>query len=92
MLTHLSEGGDPVLVGEQRGVLADLEVKVDRLVSEGGELVAEAELVGSVLGRSVRETVVLFLHLLVENRALWVFQATVHIVMSTRHNLTDTQI
>lgn len=84
---HLGESSDSVLIGEEWRVIADLEVKVNRLVCEGGELITEAELVGAILGCCEGKAVILLLHLLVERGALWVLQTTVHIVMAPGHHL-----
>lgn len=85
----MGEGGGPVLVGEERWVVPDLKVKVDRLVGERRELVAEAELVCAVLGSGEGEAVVLLLYLLEERRAFRVFQAAVHVIMAAGHNLEE---
>lgn len=85
--TYLGKSGDSVLVGEQRRVVTDLEVEVNGLVREGGELVAEAELVRPVLGCCEGETVVLLFHFLVQRCAIWVLQTTVHIIVTTGYNL-----
>lgn len=90
ILTHtayLGESSDPILIGEEWRVIADLEVKVNRLVCEGGELITEAELVGAILGCCEGKTVILLLHLLVECSSIWVLQTTVHIIMATGHHL-----
>lgn len=84
---YLCEGGDSVFVGEKRGIVSHLEVKVDSLVCEGGELVTEAKLVGAVLGGGEGEAVILLLHLLVEHGAVGVLQTTVHIIMAPGDHL-----
>lgn len=84
---HLGQSSDSVLVGKERRVIANLEVKVNRLVCEGGELITEAELVGAVLGCCKGKTVILLLHLLVEYGAVWVLQTTVHIIMTASDHL-----
>ena len=66
---------------------ADLKIKVDKLVSERRELVAEAELVFSLdIGRP-REAVVLFLSILVEDSIVWRRQLHIHVVITARDNL-----
>lgn len=86
---HLGESSHSVLIGEEWGVIADLEVKVNCLVCEGGELITEAELVGAILGCCEGKAVILLLHLLVERTAIWIFYTTVHIVMATGHHLEN---
>lgn len=56
-------------------------------MGEGGELIAEAEFVGAVLGCCEGKAVILLLHLFIECCAIWVLQAAVHIVMTTGHHL-----
>lgn len=88
---HLGESSDSVLIGKEWRVIANLEVKINGLVCEGGELVTEAELVGAVLGCCEGEAVVLLLHLFVECGAIWVLQTTVHVIMAASHNLGKQQ-
>ena len=84
---HLGESSDSVLIGEKRRIIPNLEVKVNCLVREGGELIAEAELVGPVLGCCKRKTVILLLHFLVECSAIRVLQTTVHVIVATGYYL-----
>lgn len=84
---YLGESSDSVLIGEEWRVIPNLKVKVNCLVCEGGELVAETELEGAVLGCCEGKAVILLLHLLVESCSIWVLQTTVHIIMATGHNL-----
>ena len=67
---------------EQRFLLADLEVEVDDLVGEGGELVAEAELVDARLVWCPGEAVVLLLHVFVQRLSVWSREFHVHIVLT----------
>lgn len=84
---YLGKSSDSVLIGEEWRVIPNLKVKVNCLVCEGGELVAETELEGAVLGCCEGKAVILLLHLLVESGSIWVLQTTVHIIMATGHNL-----
>lgn len=84
---YLGESSNSVLIGKEWRVIANLEVKVDRFVREGWELIAEAELVGAIFGCCEGKAVVLLLHLLVESSSIWVLQTTVHIVVATSDNL-----
>lgn len=84
---HLSESSDSVLIGEEGRVITDLEIKVNGLVREGGELVAEAELVGAIFGCCEGKTVILLFHLFVQCSAVWVLQAAVYIIVATGYNL-----
>lgn len=84
---YLGESSDSVLIGKEWRVIANLEVKVNRFVREGWELIAEAELVGAIFGCCEGKAVVLLLHLLVESSSIWVLQTTVHIVVATSDNL-----
>ena len=84
---YLGESSDSVLIGEEWRVIPNLKVKVNCLVCEGGELIAETELEGAVLGCCEGKAVILLLHLLVESCSIWVLQTTVHIIMATGHNL-----
>lgn len=54
---------------------------------EGGELIAEAELVGAIFGCCEGKAVILLLHLLVECGSIWVLQTTIDIIMATSDNL-----
>lgn len=85
--TNLGESSDSVLIGEEWRIIADLEVKINRLVCEGGELITEAELVGAILGCCEGKAVILLLHLLVECGAVWVLQTTVNVIMATSYHL-----
>ena len=67
---------------EQRLLLADLEVEVDDLVGEGGELVAEAELVDARLVWCPGEAVVLLLHVFVQRLSVRSREFHVHIVLT----------
>lgn len=87
LTVYLSKSSDSVLIGEKWRVIANLEVKVNCLMGEGGELIAEAEFVGAVLGCCEGKAVILLLHLLIECCAIWVLQTAVHIVMTTGHHL-----
>lgn len=84
---YLGESSDSVFIGKEWRVIANLEVKVNRLVCEGGELITEAELVGAILGCCKGKAVILLLHLFVECSAIWVLQPTVHIIMATGDHL-----
>lgn len=85
--THLSESSDSVLIGEEWRVIANLEVKVNCLVCEGREFIAEAELVGAILSSCKGKAVILLLHFFIQCSAIWVLQTTVYIIMATSHNL-----
>lgn len=87
--THLSKSSESVLIGEEWRVVANLEVKVNRLVCEGGKFIAEAELVGAIFSCCEGKAVILFLHLLVECSAIWILQTTVHIIMAASHHLNN---
>lgn len=87
--THLSKRSDSVLIGKEWRVIANLEVKVNRLVCEGGKFIAEAELVGAILSCCECKAVILLLHLLVESSPVWIFQTTVHIIMTTGDHLEN---
>lgn len=69
-----------------------MKVKVDRLVCEGGELIAEAELVRSISRCSKCETIILLFHFFIQNCAVRIFQATVNIVVAPGDNLFKTPI
>lgn len=90
--THLSESCDPIPhVWENGGLVTHLEVKVDSLVREGGELVTEAEPINALGLRLVREAVVLLLGLPVDDVAHGVFHIAVHVVVASSDNLTTTK-
>lgn len=92
MSTHLSESCDPIPhVWENGGLITHLEVKVDSLVRESGELVTEAEPVNTLDLRLVREAVILLLGLPVDDIAHGVFHIAVHIVVASGDNLTTTR-
>lgn len=59
------------------------ELKVHRLVREGGELVAEADLVDARHSGGVREAVVLLLLLIVQDIVLGICDEAVHVVFSS---------
>ena len=67
-----------------------MKVKVDSLVSEGGEFVAETKLEGAVLCGCECEAVILLFHLLVKHSSVRVLQAAVDIVMSPSDDLNMT--
>lgn len=54
---------------------------------EGGELIAEAELVGAIFGCCEGKAVILLLHLLVECGSIWVLQTTIDIIVAASDNL-----
>lgn len=64
-----------------------MEVEIDSLVCERGELVAEAELVRPIPGGSERETVILLLHFFVQDCTVRILQTTVNIVVAPGNNL-----
>lgn len=84
---YLGESSDSVLIGKERRVVTDLEVKVNRFVRERGELVAEAELVGAIFRCCEGKAIILLLHLFVECSSVWVLQTTIHIIVPTSDNL-----
>ena len=77
----------PVHLASDSCVLSDLEVKVDDLVREGWELVAEAEPVLALHRRRPRKAVVLLARVLVQLLAIRSKQLHVDIVVSPRDNL-----
>lgn len=89
MVAYLGESSDPVLIGEEWRIIAHLEIKVNRLVREGGKLITEAEFVGAVFRRCKGEAVILLLHFLVQGRPIRVLQTTVHIIMTTSDHLEN---
>jgi hypothetical protein len=92
MHTHLSESRDPVPhVWENGGLVTHLEVKVDGLMREGGELITEAKPVDALGLCLVREAVILLLGLPVDDVAPGVFHIAVHIVVASSDNLTTTK-
>lgn len=85
---HLSESRDPVPhVWENGGLVTHLEVKVDGLMREGGELITEAKPVDALGLCLVREAVILLLGLPVDDVAPGVFHIAVHIVVASSDNL-----
>lgn len=90
--TYLGQSSDSVLVGEKWRIIANLEIEVNRLVREGGELVAETELVGAVFGCGKGEAVILLFHLFVKRCAIWIFQTAVHIIVTTSYYLAMQKI
>lgn len=84
---HRHGGGLLVLLIKQRLLLANLEVEVDHLVGEGGELIAEAELVDAGLVRGPGEAVVLLLYVLVQRLSVRRRQLHVDIVLTPRDHL-----
>lgn len=68
-----------------------VEVHVDRLGGDGGELVAEAHLVDAAHGGPVREHVVLPLRLVVEDIVQGVCDEAVHIVVPPSYDLQRVQ-
>lgn len=84
---HLGQSSDPVLIGEKWRILSNLKIEVDGLVREGGKLIAEAELVCSILGSREGKAVILLLHFFVKNSTICILQTTVNIVMPTSDNL-----
>ena len=87
--THLGEGRDPVPhVWEDGGLIAHLEVKVDGLVREGGELIAEAKLINALDLGPVRETVVLLLGFPVDGLSQGVLHVAVHVIVASGNDLT----
>lgn len=70
------------------GLLAAVaELQVDDLVGDGGELVAEAHLVGAARGGDVREAVVLPLHLAEQHVVQGICHEAVHVVVSAGDDL-----
>lgn len=84
---HLGKGTDSVLTGKQRWVFSNLKIKIHRFVCESRKLIAEAKFVCPISGGSEGETVVLFLHLLVQHLTVRVFQSTIYIVVTTSDHL-----
>ena len=81
--TYHSHGGCLFVFCIKQGLLlANLEVEVDDLVGEGGELVAETELVDACLVRCPGEAVVLLLHVFVQRLSVWSREFHVHIVLT----------
>lgn len=66
-----------------------MEIKVNRLVREGGKLITEAEFVGAILSGGKGKAVILLLHFLVQGGPLGVLQTTVHIVVATSDHLKE---
>lgn len=64
-----------------------MKVKVDSLMCEGGELIAEAELVRAIFRSSKRETVILLLHFFVQNCTVRILETTVNIIVAPGDNL-----
>ena len=86
-MLYLRHGGEMLPDAGEGLLVSDLEVDVDELVREGGELVGEARL---VLARHLRlelVRVVLLLHLLVEHVVLRVRDDHVHVVLPAGHHL-----
>ena len=71
----------------QRGLFADLEVKVDKFVAESGELVAKAHSVGSSRCWLPLESVKLLFDALVENLATWPSQSHIDVIFSSGDHL-----
>jgi len=65
------------------------EVQVHGFVRERGELVAEADLVGSRHRRGVREAVVLLLLLIVQDIVLRIGDEAVHVVVASCDDLRE---
>lgn len=84
---HRHGSGLLVLLIKQWLLLADLEVEVDHFVGEGGELVAEAELVDACLVRGPGEAVILLLDVLVQRLSVGRRQFHVDIVLTPRDHL-----
>lgn len=70
---YLGKGTDSVLTGKQRWVFSNLKIKIHRFVCESRKLIAEAKFVCPISGGSESETVVLFLHLLVQHLTVRIF-------------------
>ncbi len=85
--TDLCHSCVPGSVCYERFLVADLEVEVDDLVREGGELVAEAEAVLALLVRRPREAVVLFLRVFVQGLTVRPRQLHVHVIIASRDHL-----
>ena len=79
---HSHGSGLFVFCIEQRLLLANLEVEVDDLVGEGGELVAETELVDACLVRCPGEAVVRLLHVFVQRLSVRSREFHVHVVVT----------
>lgn len=89
IIAYLGESSHSILIGEEWRVIANLEIKVNCLVSEGGKLITEAEFVGAVLGCCKCKAVILLLHFLVQGCSIRVLQTTVHIIMTTSDHLEN---
>lgn len=84
---HLGKGTDSVLTGKQRWVFSNLEIEIHCFVCESRKLIAEAKLVRPISGGCEGETVILFLHLLVQHFAIRILQSTIHIIVTTSNHL-----
>jgi len=90
--TNLSQRCGSVHDGQQRPLISGPQVQVHNLVGEGGELVAEAHLVGAAGGCGVGEAVVLLLALVIQHVAQRVCHEAVHIVVPPCNHLNNTCI
>lgn len=86
---YLGKGTDSVLTGKQRWVFSNLKIKIHCFVCESRKLIAEAKFVCPVSGGSEGETVILFLHLLVQHLTVRIFQSTIYIVVTTSDHLEE---
>lgn len=92
MPTHLGESCDPAPhVWENRGLVAHLQVKIDGLVREGGELITEAKPIDPLDLSPVREAVILLLGLPVDGVAEGVLHRAVNIIVASSDDLTTTK-
>lgn len=66
-----------------------LHTHVDHFVRVRGKLVAEAELVDTILFCGSFDLIVLFLRHLVDDLARWALEHHVHIVITTGHHLRE---
>lgn len=89
IIAYLGESSDSILIREEWRVIANLEIKVNRLVCEGGKLITEAEFVGAVFRCCKGKAVILLLHFLVQGCPIRVLQTTVHIIMTTSDHLEN---
>lgn len=89
IVAYLGESSDPILIGEEWRVITNLEIKVNGLVCEGGELITEAEFVGAIFSCCKGEAVILLLHFLVQSCSIGVLQTTIHIIMATSDHLQN---
>lgn len=88
-VAYLGESSNSILIGKKWRVITNLEIKVDRLVGEGGKLITEAEFVGAVFRCCKGKAVILLLHFLVQGRPIRILQTTVHIIMTTSDHLEN---